>query len=169
MNIQIIPVCSQSDEELLYFPYEMVLIQSLKQKYGLSEVSEEDFVRFVKTRMVAFFDVKEWMNYIRSFDFVVGTRFHGCLIALLNRIPCIVFVHDSRTREMCELLNIPHIRVEKVREINLGTLYESMDLNALEVAYSYLYQNYIDFLEENGIEHCLLRTDKGSKNDALQT
>ena len=62
--------------------------------------------------MTAFFDIEDWMNYIRNFHFVLGTRFHGTLIALLNGIPSVAFVIDARTREMCELLNIPHVDIK---------------------------------------------------------
>jgi len=133
------------------------LILSLKMRHGLLDVSDEDFIRFVKTNMVAFFDVEEWMRYIEAFDFVIGTRFHGCLIAILNGIPSVVLVHDARTREMCELLNIPHADIRHIETIDLELLYESMDLDLLETTYTNLYQNYIDFLEENGIVHNLER------------
>ncbi|MCG0275992.1 MAG: polysaccharide pyruvyl transferase family protein [Thermosediminibacteraceae bacterium] len=139
------------------------LVRSLMQRYGLLNVSDADFIRFIKTQMKVFFDVEEWMDFIRSFDFVLGTRFHGCLVALLNAVPSVVFVHDARVREMCELLKVPHIDIRQVREIDLRSLYESIDLKAFEVAYSYLYQNYIDFLEENGIEHCLSRFDNNDQ------
>jgi hypothetical protein len=137
--------------------YEEGLIFSLKKRYGLSDLCDEDFIRFVKTHMLAFFDIEEWMNYIRSFDFVLGTRFHGCLIALLNGIPSVIFVIDARTLEMCELLNIPHVDIRNIETINLKLLYESIDLDALQNTYSSRYLNYIDFLEENRIEHCLER------------
>ena len=90
-------------------------------------------------------------------DFVLGTRFHGCLIGLLAGVPSFVFVHDARTREMCELLRIPHLDVRHVGEINVRAIYDSLDLEALQSAYSRLYQNYVDFLDENGLDHCLNR------------
>ena len=138
--------------------YKKGFILSLKKMYGLSHVCDEDFIRFVKTNMIAFFDVEEWMDYIRSFDFVLGTRFHGSLIALLNGIPAFIFVIDARTREMCELLHIPHDDIRNIETIDLRLVYESMDINALQNAYSIQYLNYIDFLEENRIEHCLERS-----------
>jgi hypothetical protein len=137
--------------------YEKGLIPALKKMYGLSDISDEDFIRFVKSNMLAFFNIEEWMDYIRSFDLVIGTRFHGCLIALLNGIPSVIFVIDARTREMCELLKIPHVDIRNIATIDLRVVYEAMDLTALQNAYSIQYQNYIDFLEENRIEHCLER------------
>ena len=136
---------------------EKSLILSLKKRYGLSGISDKDFMKFIRTNMKVFFDVEEWMHYIRSYNFVIGTRFHGCLIALLNEIPSVIFVHDARTREMCELLNIPHVDIRKVEKIDLKMLYELMDLNLLRSTYTLLYHNYIDFLDENKIEHNLER------------
>lgn len=132
-------------------------ISWMKNSQGLSDVPDEEFLQYVKTNMVTFFDVEEWMTYMRSFDFVIGSRFHGCLAAILNGIPATMFVHDARTRELCELLHMPHVDIRKVKTIDLRALYESMDLDALEATYSSLYDNYIDFLEENKIAHCLER------------
>jgi polysaccharide pyruvyl transferase WcaK-like protein len=97
------------------------------------------------------------MAYMRSLDFVIGSRFHGCLAAILNGIPATMFVHDARTRELGELLRMPQVDIRKVKTIDLRALYESMDLGTLEATYSSLYDSYIDFLEENKIEHCLER------------
>jgi hypothetical protein len=137
--------------------FEKGLILALKKMYGLSDISDEDFIRFVKSNMLVFFNIEEWMNYIRSLDFVIGTRFHGCLIALLNEIPSVIFVIDARTREMCELLKIPHVDIRNIKTIDLRLVYETMDLDGFQEAYAIQYQNYIDFLEENRIEHCLER------------
>lgn len=133
------------------------VILSLRKRHGLLDVSNGDFLNFVKSRMVAFFDVNEWMAYITSFDFVIGSRFHGCLIAILNGIPATMFVHDARTKELCELLHMPRVDIRTVKTTSPRELHESMDLDTIETAYASLYQNYVDFLEENKIAHRLER------------
>lgn len=132
-------------------------ISWMKSNQGLSDIPDEEFFQYVKTNMVTFFDVEEWMAYMRSFDFVIGSRFHGCLAAILNGIPATMFLHDARTRELGELLRMPQVDIRKVKRIDLRALYESMDLDTLEATYSSLYDSYIDFLEENKIEHGLER------------
>jgi hypothetical protein len=105
--------------------------------------------------MKFFSDTRDWLPAVASSGFVLGTRFHGCLIGLLAGVPSFVFLHDARTREMCELLDIPGKDVRDVGEIDIRALYDSLNLESLDAAYSRLYRNYIDFLDENDLDHCL--------------
>jgi hypothetical protein len=113
---------------------------------------------FFKNGSKVFFNVPSWETQIREYDFVCGTRFHGNLIALQNGIPATVIAHDSRTRELSELLGIPHVLVqdvEKMEDINLEKLYDLADFSNLSQSYSYLYKRYISFLEANNLKHKL--------------
>jgi hypothetical protein len=55
----------------------------------------------------AFFDAPAWMDFLKRFDFVVGTRFHGAMLALQVGVPAAVIAHDSRTYEMCTTMGVP--------------------------------------------------------------
>jgi len=147
---QLIALATGSKLEL-----DLALVRSLMDQYGLSTIREAEFIRFVKECGRVFFSVDEWMDYIKMFDFVIGTRLHGCLIALLAGRPAYVFVRDTRTQEMCELLKIPHCDMRNVGSIDPECLYRAMDLNATTTAYASLYMNYVEFLEENGLKHSL--------------
>lgn len=135
--------------------YDPLLLSKAMEQYGLSELAPEAFVRFVQQTMRIYFRVKDWFEAIRQFDFVVGTRFHGCLIALLAGVPGFIFALDARTRELCELLNLPHQPIQQAGGVNVDALYESVDLERVKRRYRELYRNYISFLEENEIEHNL--------------
>jgi hypothetical protein len=130
-------------------------IEPLMKQYGLGGESPETFLRFASRHMKVYWDTGEWLAAITQSDFVMGTRFHGCLIGLLGGVPSFVFVHDARTRELCELLQIPRADVRDVRNIDVGALYESLDLGPMETTYADLYRNYVEFLEENEIPHRL--------------
>jgi Polysaccharide pyruvyl transferase len=132
-------------------------IPRLKAMYGVDHLSPGEFVQFVQRNMKAYPDVESWRAEMARFDFVLGTRFHGCLIALLAGTPCHVFAHDARTLEMCELLQIPHRDIRRSVDLDLRALYESLDLGALIAAYRRQYQNYVDFLDENQLDHVLKR------------
>jgi hypothetical protein len=47
------------------------------------------------------------MESMRNFDFVVGPRFHGVMLAMQAGTPGGVIAHDSRTHEMCQTMEIP--------------------------------------------------------------
>lgn len=90
----------------------------------------------------AFFNVSEWMEQLRSCDFVVGTRIHGVMMGLQAGIPGLCIVHDSRTREMCEVMKVPFVMAKDVidgvdverLETYLEFDFESFDLNRRNLA-----------------------------------
>jgi hypothetical protein len=113
---------------------------------------------FFEARSKVFFDVPTWSSHIKQYDFVCGTRFHGNLIALQNGVPATVIAHDSRTRELSELLAIPNISIQEIESmdnINLEKIYNNADFDRLSKAYSYLYQRYLAFLKANNLKHKL--------------
>lgn len=141
-------------------------LELLMQNYGLSDIGSQKFIEFVKSNTRIHFKVSEWRAALERFDFVVGTRFHGSLIAVLAGVPCFVYTHDARTRELCELLRLPHAPVTEQRSVDIDALYCSLDLRPLEQTYRQLYENYIQFLEENGFEHNLAASGHQVRNGA---
>jgi hypothetical protein len=130
-------------------------IRTLMEQYGVPYMWPEAFVAAVKRHMTCYSSVDTWFDDMKHFDFAVGSRFHGCLMALLAGTSAQMLVHDARTLEMCELMGIPHFDVSSIKNLEIDGLYESFDPIPLQTAYRHLYQNYIDFLEENGLEHVL--------------
>lgn len=107
-----------------------------------------------------FADIEAWSNFIRTQDASIGTRFHGNLIALINGVPALMIIHDSRTMEMCTLMGIPSIHVS---EIGLETMtvellaerFASASFAQFESSYQALYRRYHTFLSLNGLPHNL--------------
>ncbi len=79
----------------------------LCRKYISPNRSLEQFKSWCKRYAFAFFDVRAWMDFVRRFDFVVGTRFHGAMLAIQAGVPAGCIAHDSRTLEMCQTMRIP--------------------------------------------------------------
>ena len=100
-----------------------------------------------------FFDVDEWFDFVRGQDLVIGTRLHGAVAALLQGVPAIVIYHDSRTREICELLRLPRIGVTEARGLSLAAIYDRVSFDELTPRHAALIPRYVDFLERNGVEH----------------
>ena len=67
----------------------------------------EEFTRWCRRHAYAFFHLPGWLEFLRRFDFVVGTRFHGAMLALQVGVPAGVIAHDSRTHEMCRTMGVP--------------------------------------------------------------
>lgn len=118
-------------------------------------VSPEEFTEFAASCGKTFFSVEEWFDWIRGYDFSIGTRFHGNLAALLNGVPAVVLVHDSRTRELCEFAAIPHAFIQDIHELDPQRLYEKANFDLFEERYSQLHRKYVEFLNENKISHVL--------------
>ena len=67
------------------------------------------FLAEAEQRFRVFFDAEAWLSFLAHFDLVIGTRFHGNLLALQAGTPGVCIHHDARTEELCDTLAIPHI------------------------------------------------------------
>lgn len=113
------------------------------------------FREHIRRHCVVFHSLEEWDAYIQGMDFSLGSRFHGNVIALTNGVPAVVFAHDSRTTELCELTHIPHIRLENAGLVDPLAIYNAADFSGFEVRYRQLYDEFARFLDICGVEHRL--------------
>ncbi|MCR9260208.1 MAG: polysaccharide pyruvyl transferase family protein [Pseudomonadaceae bacterium] len=122
----------------------------------LPEIGANEFRKWFRNNARLFTSAASWMEYLRGVDVVVGTRIHGCMLALQTGTPAVCITLDSRQKELCELMEIPQIPSEKVKdgvpmELIEHTLqsheWGKFDLNRLSLA-----QSYREFLVNNGLE-----------------
>jgi hypothetical protein len=94
--------------------------------YTAPELTIVEYKRWANRYARAFFDIPAWMEYLRRFDFVVGPRIHGVMLGIQAGVPSLCLAHDSRTREMCETMQVPFVMAqdhaggvtrEKLREL----------------------------------------------------
>ena len=102
----------QHGKEMLHLArneFELMGAEKLElcRDYVRPELDEAAFKTWCRQYAYAFFDVPGWMDFLRRFDFVVGTRFHGAMLAIQVGVPAGVIAHDSRTHEMCTTMGIP--------------------------------------------------------------
>jgi polysaccharide pyruvyl transferase WcaK-like protein len=94
------------------------------------------------------------MEAIRKFDFVVGARFHGIMLAIQAGVPGAVITHDSRTQELCQTLAIPSKHYSAIKgglnENNVRDMFE-FDEHAYARARSSLSAAFIKILEGAGL------------------
>lgn len=74
------------------------------------------------------------MEFYRRFDLVIGTRFHGCMLAIQAGVPSICIPHDSRTLELCQSTKIPYINAREVvtKGLDINQLLDLPNFNPTE-------------------------------------
>lgn len=124
------------------------------RSYLCPNLTEPEFESWSSKYFICFSSPTAWMDYLKRFDFVIGTRIHGVALALQVGIPALCIVHDSRTKELCEVMRIPYVLSEQVPAgvtvDDLERLFqfdpEEFDRNRIRLA-----RNYVEFLEANGL------------------
>ena len=84
----------------------------LLEIYG--ETDWEKLQTYLASHGRLFFDVSEWSNALDAYDYVLGTRLHGTIMALNSGVPAVLIHHDSRTREMAEFAAIPSVQASRM-------------------------------------------------------
>lgn len=102
----------------------------------------------------AFINLPSWLEYMKGRDFSFGTRIHGNIAALLAGTPAYIVVADYRISELAKYHEIPHIEYKALQEGDtIFHLYEKADYTGFNNGHKTRFRNYVDFLEENGLDH----------------
>ncbi len=136
--------------------------------FGVSP-SRADFRRFLETRMRVFFSVEAWMGCTATMSAAIGSRFHGNIAALLSGTPALFLVHDMRTLELCELLRVPHMALDRARsadEIMQQVL--AMDYTPFLRQVPRLRMEWRLFLARNGLEAAAVPALPVAANEELE-
>lgn len=149
-------------QNMLDFPkviYEGLPIteRHMRERFPGFDMSAEEFTDYVKRRGIIFQDTDSWSSFFakEKITLSVGARFHGNMIALLSGVPAIWLTHDSRTRELCEYMNLPHVEIEKVTQMKeFGELLEIQNYGSeFRKQYEEKFDSYIQFLNENQLRY----------------
>lgn len=109
-------------------------------------------IDWIRDRSLIFFGMEEWITAMADFDFAYGSRFHGNMAAIQAGTPALNMPYDTRTREMCEYLNLPHIPLVKFDpDMSPARLRELADFSMFSKTYGNRIQTYKEFLERNGL------------------
>lgn len=120
--------------------------------FACPEMDLEEFIRWSERHGNLFLDVPSWMEHYRRFDFVIGARIHGVMLALQVGVPGVVIAHDSRTLELCQMMHVPYVLA---RDVASGITREQLpslfkfDADAFDRNRRMLARRYVDFLEAN--------------------
>ncbi len=117
--------------------------------------SAEDFELWRQRHATCFTDATSWMEAMRGFDFAVGARFHGVMLAVQAGVPGGVIAHDSRTLELCQTTGVPvRLASEIPADLGLADLHALFDLDiaAFAATRERMRRVYVDLLRGAGIE-----------------
>jgi hypothetical protein len=125
--------------------------ESLKEISSfMANVAPEGDVRdWAANHVRVFFEVDDWLDTVQTYDFVFGSRFHGCMVALQRGVPALVICHDTRTEDMCRFLGMPFVSIVDLDRIDVAELYGRLGLGSLLRRYQQLYPAYTRFLTAN--------------------
>lgn len=115
---------------------------------------------YLKTCGRVYYNLPDWITELSSCNFSIGPRLHGNMIAFQHGVPALWFTHDTRTKEISDLANLPNISILDIDKVtSLEAFYDLADFSAFNRTYPLIYNNYIDFLERNQLQHVLIKAD----------
>jgi hypothetical protein len=86
------------------------------RQYFKPELAMPEFQEWCRRRLLVFADTTNWMAWLRRYDFVLGPRFHGIMLALQAGVPAGCIAHDSRTLELYETMAVPVRTYDSISE-----------------------------------------------------
>lgn len=120
--------------------------------YAISELVSPDSPLHINDQIRFPLDPNTWVNYLRDFDFVLGTRIHGSISGVLAGTPTLLLVHDSRTRELAEYHQIPYLPIDQITEgTRAEDLYEYADYTKFNHWLPESFDRFTAFLDKNNL------------------
>jgi hypothetical protein len=125
------------------------------RNYIHPDLTDAEFIDWSDIHALSFLSASAWLEYIRRFDFVIGTRIHGVMLGIQAGIPSLCIAHDSRTEELCQTMMVPYVKAHSIAN---GLIYEDIsrlfvfDGKQFDMNRAKLAKDYVDFLQSNGID-----------------
>ena len=91
-------------------------LKSLYHASGL-DIGIPSFSEFVRKRFYFDIQVPAWLNRSSFYDFSIGLRLHGNMVAFQAGTPTMWITHDSRTSELVDFMQLPKISYEELVQI----------------------------------------------------
>ncbi len=116
----------------------------------------EYFSAWLKEHKRVFFEIEPWVEWLRQFDFSMGSRFHGNVLAVMNGIPALTMVIDGRMQELTRLFRLPTMdAAEFSMDKPLAYYYDLADFTEFNRVYPQRLAAFRDFLDKNGLREAM--------------
>lgn len=133
-------------------------VNNILHYYGLDSL--EDINGFIDRARV-FFDLADWLEFLRSLKFCIGSRLHGCIASLTAGTKACLLTHDARTRELAVFAQLPSMEAADfaadVQRMGLSEAValaeENCQIEPFLERYPENYSTYRETIEENGVAH----------------
>jgi len=107
---------------------------------------------WLKEHKRVFFEIDPWVEWLRQFDFSMGSRFHGNVLAIMNGIPALTMVIDGRMQELTRLFRLPTMdAADFSMDKPLRHYYDLADFAEFNRVYPQRLAAFRDFLKRNGL------------------
>lgn len=103
-------------------------------------------------RMVSVKNIEEWIAKARDLDAIIGFRFHGNMVALMQGRPCFYYIYDSRLAEFADLYGLPWQDVNDEFSNPVDRMLEH-DWSGVNANIATCFKELKTFYNENGFEH----------------
>ncbi len=129
-------------------------LNAVNRDYFPNKTPEEMLSWFAKNS-TTYVSVPQWFMDISKYSMCLGTRIHGVQAAIQSGVPAVCLYIDSRTKELCETMQIPKISAHEFQrqpslEHVINTLkkwdWESYENNRLRLA-----KETEAFIRDNGL------------------
>ncbi|MEI6800665.1 MAG: polysaccharide pyruvyl transferase family protein [Pseudomonadota bacterium] len=118
---------------------------------GRINAQEEISPERMMAHMVSVKSIEEWLAKARDLDAIIGFRFHGNMVALLQGRPCLYYVYDSRITEFCQLYGLPHQDVAEPWRDPVQTVVNH-DWDTANRRIAECFEELVSFYVENGFD-----------------
>lgn len=151
-------ILSDKDLEMLQFfmKNKLLFVEQTSGKFNINHCDNKKLFKtlsnYLDENTLLDFNYSSWSDKIKNYDFSIGCRFHGNIIALHNNIKALFITIDSRTQEMIDLFKLPYIKACDFNKTKTVQEYFNLaDYSEFNENYPRMYDRFIKFVNDNNL------------------
>nr|WP_169618094.1 polysaccharide pyruvyl transferase family protein [Ruegeria sp. PR1b] len=135
-----------------------ILEQAMTCLVDVYQASEDEVETYLAEHGRCFFDIASWLDYYRGKRFVIGSRIHGTIAAVLAGTPALLIAHDARTVELAETMGLPFVlksEIDTQKPLDLEHLYAHTLAHDFSPGYQRYRAGFQAYFEAAGLKSAL--------------